>query len=179
MGYYFAINKRYGFDIIDSTHKQAIQAGQKGVSYLSVSFKSKFLVLGGCIAGISAIWHLLCILGGPSWFIFARAPSEIITSAQQGTLLAPIGTIVVAALMLTCTLYAFSGAGIIRKIPLLKSALITISTLCLLRVVVVIPNLLYSSFTDTWQLVATSVWLFVGICFLLGSADQFGGKIST
>jgi hypothetical protein len=150
-----------------------------GVSHLSINYKFKLLILAGIIAGLSAVWHLLCIVGGPSWFIFARAPSVIITSAQQGTLLAPIGTIIVAALMFSCTIYAFSGAGLIRKIPLLKSALVTISILCLLRVVVVAPSLLYSSFADTWQVIATSVWLFVGVCFLLGSIAQFGGKIST
>ena len=146
---------------------------------MSVNFKSQLLLTGGVIAGLAAVWHLLCILGGPAWFIFARAPSVIIASAQQGTLLAPIGTIIVAALMFTCTIYALSGAGVIRKIPLLKSALVTITILCLLRVVVVIPSLLYSSFTDTWQVIATSVWLFVGICFLLGSTSQFGVKVST
>jgi len=149
------------------------------VSHLSINLKSQFLLSGGIIAGLAAVWHLLCIIGGPAWFIFARAPSVIIVSAQQGTLLAPIGTIIVAVLMFTCTIYAFSGAGVIRKIPLLKSALVTITILCLLRAVVVIPSLLYSSFADTWQVIASSVWLFVGICFLLGSVSQFGGKIST
>ena len=149
-----------------------------GVSHLNLSFKSKLLTSAGIIFSLAAIWHLLCIIGGPAWFTFARAPSAIVISAQQGTLLAPIGTIIVALLMFTCTLYAFSGSGLIRKIPLLKTALITISILCLLRVMVVFPSLLYSSFTDTWQLIATSVWLFLGICFLVGSADQFGVKIA-
>ena len=135
---------------------------------MTFNIQSKCLIIAGVIASLAAIWHLLCIVGGPSWFIFARAPSAIIISAQEGTLLAPIGTIIVATLMFTCTLYAFSAAGLIGKIPLVKPALITISALCLLRVIVVIPSFYYSSFTDLWQLIATSTWLFVGLSFLNG-----------
>jgi hypothetical protein len=93
---------------------------------MNLSIQSKLLMSAGVIAAASTIWHLLCIVGGPSWFAFARAPQQIIDSAQQGTLLAPLGTIVVAALMFACTVFSFSAAGLIRKVPLLKSALMTI-----------------------------------------------------
>ena len=71
---------------------------------MSFSVKSKLLISGGVIASAAAIWHLLCIWGGPSWFAFARAPKQLIDSAQQGTLLAPVGTVIVAVLMFACTL---------------------------------------------------------------------------
>jgi len=162
--------------LIYSQTKSIIQNELSRVLHLGLSFQSKSIIIGGIIAGLSAIWHLLCIIGGSTWFIFARAPTAIITSAQQGTLLAPVGTIIVAMLMFTCTLYAFSATGIIRKIPLLKTALITISTFCLIRVGAVVPSLLHSKFSDTWQLGATSVWLFVRICFLLGGIEQYCSK---
>ncbi len=57
---------------------------------LSLSVQSKLLISAGVISSASAIWHLLCILGGPSWFAFARAPMQVVESAQQGTMLAPI-----------------------------------------------------------------------------------------
>ena len=77
--------------------------------------------MAGLIACASSIWHLLCIFGGFHWFAFARAPQQIIDSSQQGTLLAPIGKVIVASLMFSCTVFAFSAAGLIRKVPLLKS----------------------------------------------------------
>lgn len=140
---------------------------------LNFSVQSKLLISAGVIASASAIWHLLCIVGGPSWFAFARAPQQIIESAQQGTMLAPIGTIVVAILMFACTVFAFSAVGLIRKVPLLKSALITISLLCILRALIAIPTLYNSIGLDIWQIVASTVWLYVGICFLAGSIEQY------
>ena len=94
---------------------------------MKLSIKSKFLITGGIIAGLAAIWHLLCIVGGPSWLAFARAPPVIIESSRQGTMLAPIGAAIIAGLMFACTAYSFSSAGLIRRIPLIKPALVTIS----------------------------------------------------
>jgi hypothetical protein len=147
-------------------------------SSLSYTFSSKLLLIGGAIAALAAIWHLLCILGGPDWFAFARAPQEIIESSIQGTLLAPIGTIVVAVLMFLCTFYAYSGACVIRKVPLLKSALMIIAFLCTLRGLIAIPSFFILEELDVWQLIASSVWLFVGVCFLIGSIEQFRNKRS-
>ena len=133
--------------------------------------QSKLLLSAGVIASLSAVWHLLCIWGGPSWFAFARAPQQIIESAQQGTLLAPVGTIVVAGLMFSCAVFSLSGVGLIRKIPFTKSALITIAVLCTLRGLIAIPTFYSDAGFDIWQIIASSVWLCVGICFFLGSAE--------
>lgn len=142
---------------------------------MKISVKSKFLITGGVIAAATAVWHLLCIVGGPSWYAFARAPKVVVNSAKQGTLLAPASTVVIAGLMFTCTAYAFSGAGLIIKIPLLKSALVTIAFLCLARALLTVPYLM-SSHLDIWELVASSGWFFVGVCFLIGASEQFSAK---
>ena len=84
-------------------------------------------------------------------------------------MLAPIGTIIIATLMFACTMFAFSGAGLIRKVPLLKPALMTIALLCTLRALLGITSLVVSIGFDIWQFVASSVWLYVGICFAIGS----------
>ena len=144
---------------------------------MNYSITAKLLMSAGGIASASAIWHLLCIWGGPSWFAFARAPKQIIDSAIEGSLLAPIGTLVVASLMFACTVYAFSAAGLIRKFPLLKPALITIASLCILRGLLAIPTFFTSSGLDLWQVIASTVWFYVGVCFMFGCITQF--KIST
>ena len=140
---------------------------------LKISIQSKLLVSAGVIASASALWHLLCILGGPSWFEFARAPQQIIDSAQQGTLLAPIGTITVSSLMFACTVFAFSSAGLIRKVPLLKPALITISFIYTSRALIAIPIMITPDGYDIWEIVASSVWLYVGVCFIVGTTEQY------
>ncbi|MDE3270863.1 hypothetical protein [Pseudoalteromonas sp. G4] len=140
---------------------------------MNFSVKSKLLISAGVIASASAIWHLLCIVGGPSWFAFARAPQPIIDSAIQGTSLAFFSTVIVACLMFACSVFAFSAVGLIRKLPLLRPALITIATLCTLRGLIAIPTFLTSSGFDIWQIVASTIWFYVGICFMAGSIEQY------
>lgn len=140
---------------------------------LKYDLTDKHLISVGVIAQMAAIWHLLCIWGGVNWFVFARAPQQIITSAAQGTLLAPIATLVVAGLMLACSIFAFSAAGVIRRVPLMKSALVSLSILCILRGASALITLIYTLQWDVWQMVASSVWLYVGICFAAGSVKQY------
>jgi hypothetical protein len=139
----------------------------------------RLLISAGIIATAAAIWHLLCIIGGPSWFIFARAPQAIITSAEQGTLIAPIGSVIVASLMFYCALFAFSASGVIGKIPLMKPALIIIAALCTLRGLIAMPTFITTTGFDVWQIVASTVWFYVGICFIAGSIEQFKLASST
>lgn len=141
---------------------------------LNYSVTSKLLISAGLIASAAAIWHLLIIFGGPGWFTFTRAPQPIIDSAKQGTLLAPIATVIIASLMFACSAFAFSAAGLISKIPLLKPALITISGLCSVRALSSIPILITPSGLDVWELIASTVWFYVGICFIAGSLVQLG-----
>ncbi len=130
------------------------------------------LVTGGSISAVSAIWHLLMILGGPSWYAFARAPEYVVESAKEGTFVAPVGAIAIALLMFICTAYSLSGAGLIRKIPLLKSALVIISLLCLARGLYISPIFFRLQIMGTWHIVASSVWFFVGLCYLAGAIKQ-------
>ena len=75
---------------------------QHNTTTLGFSATSTFLISAGIIASVSAIWHLLCILGGPSWFEFARASQQIIDSAKQGNMLAPIGNGLVDSQIFAC-----------------------------------------------------------------------------
>lgn len=134
------------------------------------------LLVGGGISALAATWNLLMILGGASWYAFARAPEYIVQSAREGALTAPVGAIAIATLMFICTLYAFFGAGVIRKIPMLKSALVTISLLCLIRGAYVSPLFFKLHQLGVWHVVASSVWFFVGMCFLAGALQQLSSN---
>ena len=127
------------------------------------------LILAGFISGLAAAWHLMMIVGGPTWYEFARAPHYIVTSARNDTLTAPLSAILISVLMFTCSAYAFSGAGLIKKVPLVSLALPVISLICLTRAIYISPLFFPMSRLDTWNQVASSVWGLVGICFLLGA----------
>lgn len=51
----------------------------------------------------------------------------------------------------------------------LKSALITIAFFCTLRGLIAIPMFVTSTGSDIWQIFASTVWFYVGICFITGS----------
>ena len=118
-------------------------------------------------------------MGGPSWYLFARAPEFIIASSKQHTLLAPIATTLVALLMSACAIFAFSAMGIIRRVPFLKSALVVIAIICILRGLLGITIVIKATQIDLWQLVASSVWLYVGCCFAIGFVSLHRFQSST
>jgi len=42
-----------------------------------------------------------------------------------------------------------------------------------MRGLIVIPAFATSTGLDIWQIVASTVWFYVGICFLAGSIEQY------
>jgi len=80
----------------------------------------KFLLFLVAIIAIgTAIAHMSCIVLGPQCYAVQMAPAEIIQSAKDGTLLAPLGTFIISLLFVVVALYALSSAKIIRRLPLL------------------------------------------------------------
>ena len=53
--------------------------------------------------------------------------------------------------------------------PLTTAALSTTALICFVHALITVPLLFHSTELDSWQLVASSVWLDVGICFLFGA----------
>ena len=80
-----------------------------------------------------------CIFLGESCYRAQLAPEIIIQSAANGSLLAPVATTFVSSLFLLCAVYALSAAKMIMKLPLLKTAIYTISIVCILRGLAIIP----------------------------------------
>lgn len=127
------------------------------------------LVLVAFIAMGTAVAHLSCIFFGPECYAAQMAPPQIIESAKNGTYLAPIGTVFASALFVVLGLYALSGAGIIRKLPLLKYAVYAVATLCIIRGI--LPLQLWLRHPDKVNDIifyTGIVWLVTGLLFLFG-----------
>lgn len=99
------------------------------------------LIAGGVGVLLGALLHVGVLTGGPDWIAFVGAPASIIQSARDGTWLARAGALGVAALLTVWALYAFSGAGVIRRLPLLRTVLAAIAVIFLLRGLVIVPFL--------------------------------------
>ncbi|MFZ6749925.1 hypothetical protein [Undibacterium sp. Ren11W] len=128
-----------------------------------------WIYLAGVIALIGAAIHLAAIFSGAGWYRFFGAPPLIVESARSGTLLAPVGAMLIAALMGLCAAYAFSALGLIRRMPLLRLMLAGMASVCLVRSFVLLPlSIFHPELRNTFEVVAAVVWGLAGMGFLVG-----------
>jgi hypothetical protein len=74
----------------------------------------------------------------PRWSAWLGAPASLVA---RPTML-QVTSVIVAGLLAACAAYAASGAGYVRRLPLLRTALVIIGAVFLLRGLVVVPLLL-------------------------------------
>ena len=100
---------------------------------------SPWLVAGGWLSLAAAALHLACIVGGEEWYRFFGAGEEIAMAAAAGKTWPHLVTLAIAGALAVAAAWAFSGAGRIRRLPLLRTALVAISTVYLARGLVIVP----------------------------------------
>jgi hypothetical protein len=102
-----------------------------------------WLIVGGVLSAIAALAHLAVIAGGPDWYRFFGAGEGMAQAAARGELRPALITVGIAAILFVWAAYAFSGAGLLPRLPLLRTALVAISAVYLLRAMAPIPVLLF------------------------------------
>lgn len=91
-------------------------------------------------------------------------------AAERGSPAPALITLGITALLMIAAFYAFSGAGIIRRLPLLRTALIVISAVYLLRALAFVPVLiLRPELADTFATVSSLVILAYGLAYAIGT----------
>jgi hypothetical protein len=132
-----------------------------------------FLVLAALIAFGTAVAHLSCIYFGPSCYSLQMAPAFVVEWAQEGSYLAPLAAVFVSSVFVVIGLYALSGAGLIRQLPLLKLGLYTIAAVCLIRGLLGMQLWLrHQEKIDISIFYAGVVWFVAGLLFLFGYRMQ-------
>lgn len=118
------------------------RAGQGDHKAVSGRF---LLIIGGWLSAAAAVLHVAVIFGGPDWYRFFGAGEEMAQMAARGDSYPAIITTLIASILAIWAAYAFSGAGLIRRLPLLRTGLIAISAIYLLRGLILIPILLFTA----------------------------------
>ena len=136
-----------------------------------MTLHKRCLVFAGLGILIGAGVHIVALVGGPSWIEFVGAPPLVVRSAIEGTWLAPAGALGIAALLTVWGLYAFSGAGLIRPLPLLKTVLGGVALIFLVRGLIVIPFLSRANWASPVETFAVAASVYV---FALGAAYAVG-----
>lgn len=141
-----------------------------------------FFVFAGATTLIGGLLHLSIILGGPSWYRFFGAPESIVQMAGSGSLYPAFVCVFIACVLFTWSFYAFSGAGLIARLPFLRTILIVISVALIIRGISFIPLMLISPeiFQRITNCQSVNAFLITtsAICLIVGLAYAIGIKLS-
>ena len=138
------------------------------------------LVFSGILATASAALHVLIPLGGPGWYAFFRAPTGLVKVARAGQPRAALTCLFITALLSLGAAYAFSGAGLLRRLPLLRTGLAVIGCAFLARGLGFVPLAiwnprLFAAFcgrpgVDAFLLISSALCVLIGAGYLLGAS---------
>jgi len=122
-----------------------------------------FLIVAAVLSALAALLHVGCIYFGAPWYRFFGAGEDMARMAEAGSWVPGLVTAGIAVVLSIWSLYALSAAGVIRRLPLLRTALCIITGIYFLRGLVVLPVALL----HPQQVTAFVLWS-SAICFSFG-----------
>jgi hypothetical protein len=134
-----------------------------------VSGRNPWLIAGGWLSLIASLLHIACIFGGPDWYRFFGAGEAMATAAERGEIYPALVTFAIAALLAVWAAYAFAGAGLIRRLPLMRTALVIISGIYLLRGLALVPIALTPAIQTPFNLWSSLIVLGYGLAYAIGT----------
>lgn len=136
--------------------------------------KNKYLIAAGLCCVVAALIHLVSPVFGGDWYRFFGAGEQIAQMAEGGHWYPAAVASGIAAVLALWSLYAFSGAGVIRRLPLSKLALCLIATVFLGRgvsFVVLMP--MFPENSLTFWLVSSTICFGIGVLFAVGAYQRW------
>ena len=129
-----------------------------------------WLVTAGILSALAAVLHLAVIAGGPDWYRFVGAGEEMAQMAERGLLRPALITVAIATILAIWSAYAFAGAGLLPRLPLIRTALVAITAVYLLRGLALVPlALLRPALVDSFALWSSLIVLAYGIVHAVGT----------
>jgi hypothetical protein len=113
--------------------------------------------------------HLAVIVSGPDWYCFFGAGEGMARAAERGSIIAPLSTVAIASVLAIWAAYAFSGAGLIGRLPLLRVGLVTITAIYLLRGLWILPGLPLLGRSPSFIFWSSVIVLIVGVTYAIGT----------
>ncbi len=131
--------------------------------------RNPWLIAGGWLSATAALLHIACVIGGPDWYRFLGAGEAMAQAAERGDWRAAAITFGIAAVLAIWAAYAFSGAGVIRRLPLLQTGLVVISAIYLLRGLALIPIAFSPEVQTSFNIWSSLIVLGYGIVYATGT----------
>jgi hypothetical protein len=131
---------------------------------------STWLIVGGWLSVAAALLHIACIFGGPDWYRFFGAGEGMARAAARGELRPTLITLAIGAVLLVWAAYAFSGAGSLPRLPLLRTGLVVITAIYLLRGLLFMPlHLWRPQHSDGFAIWSSLIVFFYGVVYAVGT----------
>jgi hypothetical protein len=146
----------------------------------------RLLVSGGILTGVASLLHVGIILGGPDWYRFFGAGEQMARLAARGSIYPSAVTAAIAVVLGVWALYALSGAGVIRRLPFVRLALVLIAAIYLARGILGVPLVLimddpYANELRarmTFMVLSSAACVCLGLCYASGAALAFRRRAS-
>ena len=127
------------------------------------------LEIGGWTNIVLAAGHVVGLIWAYSVFRAVGIEEDMRRLAEQGGAALPyVVTLVVAGGFLVFGLYGLSGAGVVRRLPLLRTALVSIAAVYVLRGTL-LGGVGAVAAGDAPQIVFAAVALAIGLCYAYGA----------
>lgn len=133
------------------------------------------LVIGAGLNFVIALIHVgIVVIGAPAYLYFGT--TELARLAGQGSPVPATVTLILAGVFAIFAGYALAGAGLIHRLPLLRSGLLSIAGLYILRGLIVVLDLIRlvrGAGYPFRQTVFSAVALLIGLVYFLGTFQQW------
>ena len=132
--------------------------------------RNGWLVAAGVLSAVASLLHVATIVGGADWYRFFGAGEEMARAAERGSVMPGLVTGAIATILAAWALYAFSAAGLVRRLPLMRTALVLITGVYMLRALALVPLLaLKPQLVDTFAIVSSLIVLCYGVAYAVGT----------
>ncbi len=138
---------------------------------------NQWLKLGGILSLAVALLHVIIIFIGAPAYRYFGAGEDMAAAAETGSAFPAVLTLVLVAIFAVWGFYGLSGAGVIRRLPLLKIALILIGAVYTLRGVAVFQQLFQIATSSVEvaprEIVFSLVPLVIGLAYFIGTISSW------
>jgi len=135
-----------------------------------------FLLLAAIASFIAAALHVGILFGGADWLRFFGAGEEIAQMAERGEAWPYIVTSLIAGVLFIWGLYALKGAGMVQflPLPLLRLGLLAISSVFIIRGLLIVPAVFgVQQFSGMFWVITSSICLIIGLLYVIGLAQRW------
>jgi hypothetical protein len=132
------------------------------------------LTIAGVLSALVALLHFAVIFMGAPAYRYLGAGERMAVMAERGSPVPGAITLVLTAMFAVWSAYAFSGAGLIPRLALLRTGLLGIGLIYTLRGFVVFAQVFLllrtsASVIPIRHVGFSAVSLVIGLCYLIGT----------